>query len=150
VSAAPGGAAPLDMRHVVDEREAAACYPVMRELRPHLTSPEELAARWRRQTRDGYRLLAVWRGAAPVALAGFRLQENLLHGRHVHVDDLVASAAERRVGHGRRLLEQVAAEARALGCAKLTLGAAMGNALGHRFYFRFGLLATGLGFSMPL
>ena len=32
------------LRHADDDTAIAACFPVMRELRPHLTSPEELIA----------------------------------------------------------------------------------------------------------
>ncbi len=41
-------------------------------------------------------------------------------------------------------------EARALRCAKLLLDSAMSNSLGHRFYFRTGLLASALRFTLPI
>jgi hypothetical protein len=41
-------------------------------------------------------------------------------------------------------------EGRALGCGKLVLDTGLANALGHRFYYRAGLLATALRFTMPL
>ena len=43
------------LRHAETDAEIAACFPVMRLLRPHLTSPEELCARVRRQAQAGYR-----------------------------------------------------------------------------------------------
>jgi len=141
---------PPDMRYADGEETVAACFPLMRQLRPHLASAAELVERWRRQSADGYRILAVWTADRPAALAGFRLQENLLSGRHLFVDDLVTSDGERRAGHGARLLAHLAGEGRASGCTKLALGAAIGNTLGHRFYYRNGLLATGFGFSMEL
>ncbi|SEE24645.1 Acetyltransferase (GNAT) family protein [Rhizobiales bacterium GAS188] len=148
--AAAASPLPADMRHADDEASVVACFPLMRQLRPHLVSEQEFVARWRRQHADGYRILAVWDGENPLALAGYRIQDNLLHGRHLFVDDLVTSESARGGGHGRRLLAQLAAEGRASGCTKLALGAAMGNTLGHRFYFRNGLLATGFGFTMAL
>jgi GNAT superfamily N-acetyltransferase len=132
------------------EQDVAACYPLMQQLRPHLTGLEEFLARWRRQVGDGYRLLAVRRDGRPVALAGFRVQENLIHGRFLYVDDLVTDETRRGSGLGQRLIERLKEEARALGCARLVLDTAMGNALGHRFYYRQGLLAHGLRFSMPI
>ena len=140
----------ITLRHADSAADIARCFPVMRELRPDLTSAAAFAAYVERQTPFLYRLLAAWNGDVPVALAGYRRQENLVHGDHLFVDDLVASEAERRHGHGARLLDAVAAEGRSLGCRKMVLGAALANALGHRFYFRQGMLATGFSFSLAL
>ena len=131
-------------------RDAAALFPLMRELRPHLASTAEFAARWQRQAAEGYRIAALWTDERPVALAGFRLQDNLMHGRHLYVDDLVTAEGERGRGHGGRLIAFAVAEARRQGCGRLVLDTALGNTLGHRFYYRNGLLATALRFSMAL
>jgi GNAT superfamily N-acetyltransferase len=122
----------------------------MRQLRPHLSSEQELVERWRRQAEAGYRLLAVWHGARPVALAGYRVEDNLMHGAHFYVDDLVTDKALRSSGHGHALMERLKTEARALGCAKLVLDTPLINTLGHRFYYRSGLLATALRFNISL
>jgi len=49
-------------RHAETETDIAACFRVMRELRPHLSGADELCVRVRRQAQAGYRLLAAWRG----------------------------------------------------------------------------------------
>ena len=137
-----------EIRYVDAESEAAACYQLMRQLRPHLASEQEFIERWRRQTDVGYRLLAAWDGLRPVALAGCRVQDNLMHGPHFYVDDLVTDEALRSSGHGHALMERLKAEARALGCGKLVLDTPLTNTLGHRFYYREGLLATALRFNI--
>jgi len=139
-----------EIRHVESESEVAACYGLMRQLRPHLASEQEFVERWRRQTDAGYRLLAIWNGPRPVALAGYRVQDNLVHGPHFYVDDLVTDEALRGSGLGHALMDRLKAEARALGCAKLVLDTPLTNTLGHRFYYREGLLATALRFNIPL
>jgi GNAT superfamily N-acetyltransferase len=139
-----------ELRYVEDDAAAARCFPLMRELRPHLQSAAEFVERWRRQTEAGYRLLVIWRGEVPVALAGWRLQENLVYGRFLYVDDLVATEAERSCGHGARLMKELVAEGRRQGVARLTLDTALSNVLGHRFYYRNGLLATALRFGIAL
>ena len=140
----------LDMRFADDEDNVAACYPLMRQLRPHLTSAAEFIERWRRQTSAGYRLLAIWRGEEPIVLAGFRVQDNLVHGFHLYVDDLVTLETARSSGYGQQMIARLAAEGRKLGCSKLVLDTPLTNVLGHRFYYRNGLLATALRFTMPL
>jgi ribosomal protein S18 acetylase RimI-like enzyme len=150
-AAVAAGQAPLpEARYLDTEIDVAACYGLMRQLRPHLTSEHEFIERWRRQTTAGYRLLAICLGPTPLALAGYRVQENLVHGRHLYIDDLVTDEALRGSGHGGVLLERLKIEGRALGCDKLVLDSALNNALGHRFYYRQGLLAAALRFTMPL
>jgi ribosomal protein S18 acetylase RimI-like enzyme len=139
----------LDLR-AVGEGEIAACFPLLRQLRPQLGSVDAFATRWRRQSADGYRLLALWRGAIPLALAGYRFQETLVHGRFVYVDDLVTDAAARGEGLGGRLLAALKAEAKANDCARLVLDTALDNVRAHRFYYRQGLLAGALRFNLPL
>ncbi len=117
----PGSAAmeAAAIRLVQSESEAAECYPLMRQLRPNLGSELEFVERWMRQSKTGYRLSALWLNAKPVALAGYRILENLIYGPHLYVDDLVTGDAEALgQGHGGALLSHLKAEATARGCAR--------------------------------
>jgi len=140
----------VTLRHAETDAELAACFPVMRELRPHLSDPASFVTRVHRQRAAGYRLLAAWRGDEPVGLAGYRVQENLIRGRFCYVDDLVVRADARRGGLGARLLDAVAAAARAQGLDRLVLDTALDNLLGQRFYFRYGMLPAALRFAKGL
>ncbi|TXC81061.1 GNAT family N-acetyltransferase [Paraburkholderia azotifigens] len=134
------------LRHIDNDQDCIACYAVMLELRQNLIGPEAFVAQLRRQSEQGYRLLAAWQGEEIVALAGYRFQENLLYGRFVYIDDLVVGAGVRSQGLGRRLIEAVREEAKRLRCDRLVLDTGLSNAFAQRFYFRQGLLATGLHF----
>ena len=136
-----------ELRAPKGEAEIRACFPVMRQLRPYLAGPEDFAARVARQAEAGYRLLAIWVDGRPTALAGWRVQENMIHGRFLYVDDLVTDAGTRSAGHGAALIAALRAEALKEGCGKLVLDTALDNAFAHRFYFRQGLLARALRFS---
>jgi ribosomal protein S18 acetylase RimI-like enzyme len=140
----------LDGIHEIGEGDIEICYPLMRQLRPHLASAAEFADRWRRQKESGYRILAIWSEGLPLALAGFRITESLIHGRFLYVDDLVADEAERSAGHGAKLIDRLKQEAKASGCKKVVLDTGLDNALAHRFYYRQGLLAMALRFSTPV
>lgn len=132
------------------ELDLRACFELMRELRPHLSDPHAFVAQVCRQRAVGYRLLAVWHDSGPMALAGYRYLESLVHGRFMYVDDLVTRSASRRDGLGRILMDALRERATHDGCARLVLDTGLSNALAQRFYFRQGLLATGLHFSEPL
>ncbi|WP_297927415.1 GNAT family N-acetyltransferase [Metallibacterium sp.] len=137
-------------QYVDDEDGARRCYPLMAQLRPHLATEDEFVDRWRRQVADGYRLLALLDGPRVIALAGFRVQENLVYGRFLYVDDLVTDGALRGGGHGEQLMTRLKKEARILGCDRLVLDTPLDNSLGHRFYFRNGLLAASLRFNIAI
>ena len=132
------------------DQDYQASYAVMRALRPHLPDAAAFIAQVRRQAAQGYRLLAAWQGDQVQGLAGYRVQENLLYGRFLYVDDLVIVAHVRRHGLGAQLIGALREEARSQGCANFVLDTALGNALGQRFYFRQGLLAVGMHFRQPL
>ncbi|MGB8738951.1 MAG: hypothetical protein WCD52_01485 [Xanthobacteraceae bacterium] len=94
---------PLNFR-IIGEAEIGACYELMRQLRPHLASVEEFVSRWRSQSADGCRILALWLEQGPYpgprSLAGYRITKNLVHGKFLYVDDLVSDQAERSRGYG--------------------------------------------------
>jgi len=132
------------------DAEIAACFPAMRELRPPLADAPSFIAQVGRQAAHGYRLLALWRGGAVVACAGYRVSENLIRGRHLYVDDLVTTASERSCGHGDRLFDALVAAARAADCRWLVLDSGLDNGAAHRFYFRRRLTVAAFRFALPL
>lgn len=138
------------LRHAETDDDVTACFDVMQQLRPHLKSSGDFVARVARQRAQGYRLLGVWENGKPVALAGYRRIDNLIHDSFLYVDDLITDEAGRGKGHGERLLAEIGTLGRADGCKRLVLDTALANALAQRFYFRCGLLARGLHFSMDL
>lgn len=138
------------LEHVETEAQRLASFDVMKELRPHLADDESFAAQVARQAGEGYRLLAAWQDGQVAGLAGYRLQENLIYGRFIYVDDLVVSSRVRSRQIGQRLLDAVRGEAMRLGCNRLVLDTGLANSMAQRFYFRQGLLSTGLHFGQSL
>lgn len=144
------------LRTVESDEDYRASFAVMHALRPHLADAASFAQQARRQAAQGYRLLAAWesgqdgQGGRVQALAGYRLQENLLYGRFLYVDDLVTAADARGRGLGAALIDALRTEAREQACAHLVLDTALANSLGQRFYYRQGLLAAGMHFRQSL
>jgi len=154
MNATPTMPAGFAMRHAESEAELRACWRAMQQLRPHLHDAQDLLQRVDRMRADGYRILAVWRGegatAEAIALAGYRLQENLVYGPFLYVDDLVTLESERGGQWGARLIDATARIAEKAGCAKLVLDTGLSNALAQRFYFRQGMLTGAMRFSKVL
>lgn len=132
------------------DREIAACYPVLRELRPHIAEAEFLP-RVRAQMAAGYRLAYLLADdGAVAAVAGFRIGENLAWGRFLYVDDLVTLAARRSAGHGARLLAWLRRHGAGEGCGQLHLDSGVQRIDAHRFYAREGMARTSFHFAVGL
>lgn len=135
------------------DQQISACYPIMRELRPHIKA-EDFLQRIRYQQTSGYFLVAmkdVVDGIETVvAVAGFRIGENLAWGRFLYIDDLVTNTKCRSKGYGSRLLEWLKAHASALDCEQLHLDSGLQRVDAHRFYEREGLPKSSFHFSTAI
>ncbi len=117
------------------DQEILKCFPVMRELRPHLVQ-DEFVARVRRQEKGGYRLAYLEHNGMVKSVAGFRFVENLVSGRFLYIDDLVSLPGERSFGFGGMLFDWLINQARALDCDMLELDSGVQRFGAHRFYLR--------------
>ena len=140
----------LELKTIEQIPDIAACHAIMMELRPHLTDADSFLRQVMRQREHGYRLTAARCDGQIVGLVGFRLQENLLYGRFVYVDDLVVLDGHRNDGLGAKLLSHARAYAIEAKCRHLVLDTGLHKALAQRFYFRQGLLAQSMGFCETL
>jgi GNAT superfamily N-acetyltransferase len=123
--------------------DTGRAFDAMRELRQALASRDEFVERVdQRQRPSGYRLAAAVPddGGPALAVAGFRVGENLAWGRHLYVDDLSTLPAARAQGHGRALLEWLHDEAARQGCGQLHLDSGVGTdrLAAHRLYLNAG------------
>jgi GNAT superfamily N-acetyltransferase len=140
----------IDIRTVEQAADIAACHDVMAELRPHLKDVDSFVQQVMRQRERGYRLSAAWSNDRVIGATGYRLQENLLYGSFVFVDDLVVHHDFRSHGIGAQLLSTARDYARQQGCRQFVLDTGLHMPHAQRFYFRQGLLARAMGFTEAL
>ncbi len=124
----------MDIRPARTDAEIRACFPVMRELRPHLDEETFVAQVRRQMANHGYVLAAASENGQVVAVTGFRIMEFLAWGRVLYVDDLVTVGSHRKSGCGSALMDWLEAEARRLGCAQLHLDSGVHRHDAHRLY----------------
>ncbi len=130
--------------------EIATCYPVMAELRPHLTQEAFVEQVVDQMTTQHYHLIVVMEDGVPVAVAGYRLGRNLSWGHFIYVDDLVTAEAHRSGGYGGMLLDWLVDEGRRQGCAELHLDSGVQRFAAHRFYLTKCMDITAHHFGMKL
>ena len=139
----------MEIRFATTDDEIDACFPVMQALRTHLDEGSFVES-VRRQETTGYRLVSLAAGGPPLAVAGFRILENLAWGRFLYVDDLVTLPAERSRGRGKALLAWLLEHARASGCEQFHLDSGTEKTGAHRFYLREGLRLSSYHFLRDL
>ncbi|GGU08831.1 GNAT family N-acetyltransferase [Streptomyces lateritius] len=133
-----------------DRRLDTDLLPVLRELRPHLTTGlfQEVYANGHPQ---GLRFTAAYTDdGACVGVAGWRIVDNTSAIRKLYVDDLVTAATARSTGVGHRLLAHLEDRARAAGCRELNLDSGTQRTGAHRFYLRERLDIVAFHFTRPL
>jgi GNAT superfamily N-acetyltransferase len=139
----------MDVTIAESDAEIAACYPLMRELRPHIAEGA-FVSRIRTAEKSGYRLVHIVDADAPVAVAGIRVGENLAWGKFLYIDDLVTAANQRSRGYGSRLLAWIREYAAKEGCSQLHLDSGAQRLDAHRFYVREGISNVGFHFAQTL
>jgi len=139
----------MDIRLAESDEDVRACFPVMRELRPHLDGSEFLR-RIRTQQAEGYTLAALTESGTVQAVAGFRVIQNLASGRVLYVDDLVTAEASRGRRYGAALLEWLVDRARRLECDVFSLDSGVQRFDAHRFYFRHRMHVSSYHFKRAL
>jgi len=129
--------------------DIAACFDVMRQLRPHLAQAD-FVSRIRVQNAGGFQLAYLAREGKVCAVAGFRLLDNLAQGRVLYVDDLVTDSDRRSQGCGAAMLEWLAARARDEQCSCLELDSGVHRFDAHRFYFTRRMFISSYHFRLKL
>ncbi|WP_319928962.1 GNAT family N-acetyltransferase [Xenorhabdus santafensis] len=136
----------LEIISLTEQKHLLDSFVLMQQLRPHLVNPQLYVEQVVRQQQAGYRLLAIMESSKMLGLAGYRIQENLLYGRFLYLDDLVVAHDSHSSGIGKQLLDAVRAKAVEAHCAHFVLDTGLGNARAQRFYFRNGLLSKAMHF----
>jgi ribosomal protein S18 acetylase RimI-like enzyme len=121
------------IQHAETESSIARCFEVMSQLRPHV--PErEFVSRVQRQQLGGYRLAFLESESRVMAVAGYRIVENLAWGRFCYVDDLVTDDRQRSRGYGQTLFAWLLDRGREAGCEQFHLDSGVQRFAAHRFY----------------
>ncbi|WNB91631.1 GNAT family N-acetyltransferase [Bacillus sp. NEB1478] len=122
-----------EIRQLSEEHEIRAAFPVMSQLRTHL-SEALFYEMFQQMQKEGYNLIANYQNEKIVALAGFAILTNFYDGKHVYLYDLVTDGSERSKGYGEELLSYIESYAVQNNCNGVTLSSNLERVDAHRFY----------------
>jgi len=123
---------------VQSQSDLERCYPIMKELRPHLGFDDYVLIYEQAHASDGYEIVAIESKDKILAAMGYRFLSDYVRGKHVYIDDLVSTESSRSEGLGAELLKYAERIAEANGCKSLRLCTGIENERGIQFYDRNG------------
>lgn len=124
-------------------------YPVIAQLRTTLKK-SEFIERVQRQQKKEYKLAYIKDKGKIVAVAGFRILENLAYGKFLYIDDLITDNENRSKGYGDKLFGFLVKYAKKEKCKELHLDSGVQRFDAHRFYFRKHMSITAHHFGLIL
>lgn len=122
------------LKAVNDESEMPKVYSILKELRPKLSYSDFLSLYEKAHLSNGYEFVVIENENQIVAIMGYRIIFDFVHGKHLYIDDLVTTKSERSRGLGAKLLSYAEDLARQLNCRGLRLCTGVENTQGQRFY----------------
>jgi GNAT superfamily N-acetyltransferase len=133
------------------DAEIKATYPVMNQLRSHLSEDQYLSAVRRQHENGNYRIAALVDDAGIAkCVAGYRLTECLCWGKFMYVDDLVTDENARSENYGHQMMEWLVTEAKNTDCKRIHLDSGVQRHSAHRFYLRERMDIIAYHFAMPV
>ena len=132
-----------------EDREIFDCYPVMAELRPHISADEFVPKVKKLAETVNFKLAYLTDGEIK-AVAGFRVSEWLAKGKYLEIEDFVTANGNRSKGYGGQLFDWLVNYAREHDCDQVRLVSHVKRFDAHRFYLTRRMIIEAHYFSMCL
>ena len=140
---------PLVIRNAESPAEIMQCFPIVTELRPHLSRDDFPSLVRRLSESTGFRLAYV-SDPEIKAVAGYRMAEWMYSGKYLEIEDLITTGAERSKGYGSALFQWLVVQAERNRCKQLRLVSGVQRSDAHRFYERLGMRYEAKYFSLNI
>lgn len=128
----------IEYRELTTTADLAKGFQVLRELRTHISFERFLELDNAARRADRYTVVGAFEAGQCIAVMGYRVLFDLVHGKHLYVDDLVVTERCRSKGVGAALLREAETVAQRMNCDGLRLCTGIENEAGKRFYEREG------------
>jgi ribosomal protein S18 acetylase RimI-like enzyme len=112
-------------------------FELVKTLRPHLKLETFISLAQTSHEKDNYEVVTGTNAAeAVVGVMGYRVLYDLVHGKHLYIDDLVIAADFRSQGFGSQFLNFAESQAQSKQCQLLRLSTGTENNRAIQFYTR--------------
>jgi GNAT superfamily N-acetyltransferase len=125
---------PTVIKELKNEREWKEAFPLMKQLRTHLTEERFLELVNEATEKQNYQLFSLSENRKMVALIGFMPMITLYHGKFLYICDLVTDSDMRSKGYGATLLSYVENYSKVNGFKLVSLSSGLQRKDAHCFY----------------
>ncbi len=122
----------------ITDQEILLCFPVYKELRPHLIDEKKFVMQVKNQQKAGFALNYIEESEMVTACVGYRFLDTLAWGKIIYVDDLITKEHVRGRGYANLLLEYIDEQAKKLSCNEIHLDTGYQRYDAHRLYLKNG------------
>jgi len=140
----------MEIIEIKTDEALERCYLVLKELREDLSFQNFTYLYQEAKKRDDYRLVGIFQDGKCIAVMGFPILYDFVHGKHLYVDDLVVTKEKRSSGMGAELLCYAETEAAHHQCQGLRLCTGIDRKEARRFYDRNGWEPKALAYKKRL
>ncbi len=133
-----------------NQTQLIEAYPLIAQLRPHLSLDRFLTQVTRMQRDSGYQLVCLSVNDSIKAAAGIRSAEWLHSGKYLEIDDLITNADDRSQGYGSHLFDWICQYAKKIGCNQVRLVSGVQRERAHQFYLSKGMTFEAKYFAINL
>lgn len=124
----------MNYRIISSSIELTAVFPIISELRPHLTLESFIQLYEEANKASDYQLMVFEENHQIIGVMGYRILTDFVHGRHFYIDDLVTTHTNRSKGLGSQMLQVAEHIAKDAKCSGLRLCTGIQNENGKKFY----------------
>jgi len=140
---------PMDIVKLKSTRDLTMAYPLMKELRTHLSRESFFQLYKSLSEESRYSLVGIFEDSQIVGLGGYRYTTDFIRGEHLYVDDLIIKGGVRSKGLGTKLINHLIDEANQRGIHLIRLSTHKDNTRAINFYKERGFVHTSLSFELP-
>lgn len=136
-----------EIREAITAPDILKCFPVVKELRPHLVE-DGFLQQTLRQLSQGYHLMYLNDSGQVGCILGYRIHERLAWGKILYIDDLGTLESARGKGYAGKLLNWAISHAKLNQCDQIHLDSGYTRENAHRLYLNHGFKLSSHHFSM--
>ena len=140
----------MEIVELKSTEELEQAFTVLKELRQKLNFRDYLDIYKKASEKDCFCLVGVFEGKNCLAVMGYRILYDFVHGKHLYIDDLIVTDKCRSQGMGAHLLNHAEKIAQENQCRGLRLCTGIDNHRGKKFYERNNWIAKSIAFKRPI
>ena len=140
----------ITIRELSAKEEMLAAYPLLSQMYEKMSERDYVLNIEAMIQANDFKMVAAFEGDEMVGVAGYWVLLMLYCGRYIQVSSFLVNDKKRKLGIGKKILDEIEKIGRELGCQKIVLDSYTENKKSHSLYYRENFYIRGLHFMKDL